>query len=91
MSFLEIIRSLLVALTYYLRLKNLTFYYDILEKSQDRQSVLRKQIETLRNTNTNESNARADVLFNLFLEEKRRSEHISAYYSEFGKGGINTD
>lgn len=85
MNFVDLIRSALKALTAYLELKNRAFYYDILEKSRNRQQSLINEIEKLRSSGTNDSNNRADILRAQLLEERRVSEHLSTFYSQTGK------
>ena len=85
MNFVDLIRSALKALTSYLELKNRAFYYDILEKSRNRQQSLINEIEKLRSSGTNDSNNRADILRAQLLEERRVFEHLSTFYSQTGK------
>jgi hypothetical protein len=75
---MTIITSLLKALAAYLELKNKSFYYDILEKSRNRQNQLREEIENLRNEGDNDSTSRADDLLLLFKQEQQFYKHISA-------------
>lgn len=70
------------ALAAYLELKNKSFYYDILEKSRNRQNQLREEVENLRNEGTNDSASRADDLFLLFKQEQQFYKHISTACSE---------
>jgi hypothetical protein len=84
-NFVDLIRSALKALTAYLELKNRAFYYDIIEKSRNRQQSLINEIEKLRSTGTNDSNNRADILRAQLLEERKVIEHLSAFYSQTGK------
>ena len=85
MNFVDLIRSALKALTAYLELKNRAFYYDILEKSRNRQQSFINEIEKLRSSGTNDSNNRADILRAQLLEERRIFEHLSTFYSQTGK------
>jgi len=85
MNFVDLIKNALRALTAYFELKNRAFYYDIIEKSRNRQQSLIDEIEKLRSTGTNDSNNRADVLRSMLVEEKRVLEHLSAFYSQAGK------
>ena len=78
---MTIITSLLKALSSYLELKNKSFYYDIIEKSRNRQSQFREEIERLRAEGTNDSNSRADLLFMQLCSEQKYCEHLSATYS----------
>lgn len=85
MNFVDLIRSALKALTAYLELKNRAFYYDILEKSRNRQQSFINEIEKLRSSGTNDNNNRADILRAQLLEERRIFEHLSTFYSQTGK------
>jgi len=84
-NFVDLIKNALKALTAYLELKNRAFYYDILEKSRNRQQSLINEIEKLRSSGTNDSNNRADILRSQLLEERRVFEHLSTFYSQTGK------
>lgn len=85
MDIVGLIKSALLALTAYLELKSKAFYYDIMQKSRNRQKELINEIEKLRSTGTNSSNDRADLLRHELLEEKRTIEHLSTFYSLSGK------
>lgn len=85
MNFVDLIKSALKALTAYFELKNRAFYYDILEKSRNRQQSIIDEIEKLRNSGTNDSNDRGDILRAQLLEERRVFEHLSTFYSQTGK------
>lgn len=85
MNFVDLIKSALKALTAYFELKNRAFYYDILEKSRNRQQSIIDEIEKLRNSGTNDSNNRGDILRAQLLEERRVFEHLSTFYSQTGK------
>ena len=78
---MTLIASLVKALSAYLELKNKSFYYDILEKSRNRQSQLRKEIEDLRAEGTNDSNDIADAVFMQLCAEQKYCKHLSATYS----------
>lgn len=69
------------ALSAYLELKNKSFYYDIIEKSRNRQSQLRKEIEDLRAEGTNDSNDIADAVLLQLIAEQKYCKHLSATYS----------
>lgn len=79
---MSLITGLVKALSSYLELKNKSFYYDILEKSRNRQSQLREEIEKLRAEGTNDSNSRADAVFMLLCSEQKYCQHLSATYSK---------
>jgi len=85
MDFIGLIKNALLALTSFLELKNRAFYYDIIEKSRNRQKDIIDEIEKLRNIGTNDSNDRADFLRAQLLEERETIKHLSAVYSSAGK------
>jgi hypothetical protein len=88
---LTLITDLIKALSSYLELKNKSFYYDILEKSRNRQTQLREEIENLRNEGTNDSNDRADLLFMQFASEQKYYQHLSATYSSTESKAVNSN
>lgn len=85
MDIIGLIKSALLALTAFLELKSKAFYYDIMQKSRNRQKELINEIEKLRAAGTNSSNDRADILRAELMEEKRSAEHLSTFYSLSGK------
>ena len=86
MDLIGLIKNALAALTSFLELKNKAFYYDIIQKSKNRQKELTNEIEELRAKNTNDSNDRADILRTELINERKTIEHLSAVYSLSGKG-----
>jgi phage-related minor tail protein len=78
---MTLITSLVKALSAYLELKNKSFYYDILEKSRNRQSHLSEEIEKFRAEGTNDSNDIADAIFMQLCAEQKYCKHLSATYS----------
>jgi uncharacterized coiled-coil DUF342 family protein len=86
MDLLGLVKSALSALASYLELKNKAFYYDIINKSKNRQKELINEIEELRSKRTNDSNDRADILRSELINERKTLEHLSAVYSLSGKG-----
>jgi hypothetical protein len=85
MDFIGLIKNALKALTSFLELKNRAFYYDIIEKSRNRQKDIIDEIEKLRSIGTNDSNNRADLLRAQLLEERETIKHLSTVYSSSGK------
>ena len=85
MDLLGLVKSALSALASYLELKNKAFYYDIINKSKNRQKELINEIEELRSKRTNDSNDRADILRSELINERKTLEHLSAVYSLSGK------
>ena len=86
MDLIGLIKNALSALTSFLELKSKAFYYDIIEKSKNRQKELTNEIEKLRAKGTNDSNDRADILRTELINERKTLEHLSAVYSLSGKG-----
>lgn len=78
---MSLITSLIKTLSVYLELKNKSFYYDILEKSRNRQSQLTKEIEKFRVEGTNDSNDSADTILLQLIAEQKYCKHLSATYS----------
>ena len=85
MDLIGLIKSALHALTAYLELKNRAFYYDIVEKSRNKQKDIVNEIEKLRSAGTSSSNDRADLLRAELMEEREVIKHLSAVYSLSGK------
>ena len=88
---MTLITSLVKALSAYLELKNKSFYYDILEKSRNRQSQLSKEIEKLRAEGTNDSNDIADAVFLQLIAEQKYCKHLSATYSPTESKAANSN
>lgn len=75
------IKALLQVLVEYLKLRNRSFYYDILTKSKSRQQDLANEIETLRSKPSNDNSDRADLLRKHLITEKQYAQHLSTFYS----------
>ena len=84
-TIISLIAQLLGLLNNYFELKNKSFYYDILQKSKDKQQSLVQEIEKLRDTGTQESNDRANTLLLLLEQERNWIENTSAYYTKTDK------
>lgn len=82
---ISLITQLLRLLNDYFELKNKSFYYDILQKSRDKQQNLAQEIEKLRDQGTQESNSRADTLLLLLEQERNWISNISTYYTQTDK------
>jgi len=78
---ITLITNLIKAMLAYLELKNKSFYYDIIEKSKNRQQQLSKEIEKLRSEGTNDSNDIADAILLQLCAEQKYCKHLSATYS----------
>ena len=76
-----LIKTVLSALNAYLQLRNKAFYYDITEKSRNKQQNIINEIETLRDKRSSAATERADLLQQQLIAEKHHLEHISAIYT----------
>lgn len=85
MDIIGLIKNALSALTSYLELKNRAFYYDMIQKSRNTQDQIINEIEKLRSSKTNDSNARADILRDKLIQERAYLQHLSTFYSLSGK------
>lgn len=85
MDLIGLIKSAIQALTSYLELKRIAFYYDIVQKSRNNQKQLIDEIEKLRKIDTDDSNDKADILRDALAEEKRTLINLSTFYSISGK------
>lgn len=84
-TIITLITQLLGLLNNYFELKNKSFYYDILQKSKDKQQSLVQEIEKLRDAGTQESNDRANTLLLLLEQERNWIENTSTYYTKTDK------
>lgn len=84
-----LVKTLLETLNLYLKLKNKSFYVDLLERSKRKQKELINEIEELRSFGSSDATDRADFLQSELISEKRDIKHLSAIYSK-AEGG-NTD
>lgn len=73
--------SLIKSLELFLLLKNKLFYYEIREKSRNRQKEIISEIEMLRNNGDSNSSDAADILRAELAREKSEIKHLSAFYS----------
>ena len=76
-----LIKTTLSALNAYLQLRNKAFYYDITEKSRDKQQEIINEIESLRDKRTSAATERADLLQQQLIAEKQHFKHLSALYA----------
>lgn len=84
-TIVSLITQLLGLLNNYFELKNKSFYYDILEKSRNKQQKLAEEIEKLRDVGTQESNDRANTLLLLLEQERNWIENTTTYYTKTDK------
>ena len=76
-----LIKTVLSALNAYLQLRNKAFYYDITEKSRNKQQSIINEIETLRDKRSSAATERADLLQQQLIAEKQHLEYISTLYA----------
>ena len=86
-----LIKTVLSALNAYLQLRNKAFYYDITEKSRDKQQSLINEIESLRDERTSAATERADLLQQQLIAEKHHLKHISTLYNNLEGGDANSN
>ena len=87
MDFVGLLKALMEILVEYLKLKNKSFVYDILQKSRERQEKLKKDIEDARADGNDD---RAQLVLRLFKEQKFYDD-LSATYLEPIKRNGNTN
>ena len=78
---LALLKTLLETLNLYFKLKNQSFYVDLIEKSKRKQKDLINEIETLRSNGDSASTDRADFLQSELISEKRDIKHLSTIYA----------
>ena len=88
---LALIKTLLDTLNLYFKLKNKSFYRDLLESSKRKQKDLINEIEKLRANGDSDSTDRADFLQSELISEKRDVKHLSAIYSPSEEGSTSSD
>lgn len=76
------IKNLLEIAKLYLKLKNCLFYYEIRQKSRQRQTEIINEIEELRTNGDSDSADRADLLRQQLRSEKQELKHLSAFYTK---------
>jgi hypothetical protein len=72
MTIFALIQSFLEAVTQYLKLKNQTAYFDILEKFDSRLDKLDKMRQTARTKPTTEGQNQAEEILSEIVEEKKK-------------------
>ena len=88
---LALIKTLLETLNLYFKLKNQSFYVDLIEKSKRKQKDLINEIEKLRANGDSDSTDRADFLQSELIAEKRDVKHLSTIYSSSEEGSTSSD
>jgi len=88
---LALIKTLLETLNLYFKLKNQSFYVDLIEKSKRKQKDLINEIEKLRSNGDSASTDRADFLQSELISEKRDIKHLSTIYAPASSRPSGTD
>jgi len=88
---LALLKTLLETLNLYFKLKNKSFYTDLLESSKRKQKDLINEIEKLRANGDSDSTDRADFLQSELISEKRDVKHLSTIYSSSEEGSASSD
>jgi hypothetical protein len=91
MKIVALIKTVLQTLNLYLKLKNRSFYVDLVEKSKNKQKDLIDEIEKLRSAGDSDATDRADFLFRELVAEKRDIKHLSAINSITSEGSTSSD
>jgi len=86
---MTILSSLIKSLELFLSLKNKLFYYEIREKSKNRQKEIIAEIEKLRSRGDSNSSDAADILRAELAREKSEIKHLSDFYSSSKEGSAN--
>ena len=80
------IKSIIKSIELYLQLKNKKFYYDLHEDFSDKEDAITQRIEKLRDSGDSADADRADLLRDRLAAERKRFEHLSAFYTKADKG-----
>jgi len=88
---LALIKTLLDTLNLYFKLKNKSFYRDLLESSKRKQKDLINEIEKLRANGDSDSTDRADFLQSELISEKRDVKHLSTIYASSEERSTSSD
>ena len=91
MKIVALIKTVLQTLNLYLKLKNRSFYVDLVEKSKKKQKDLIDEIEKLRRDGDSDATDRADFLFRELVAEKQDIKHLSAINSITSEGSTSSD
>ena len=88
---LALIKTLLETLNLYFKLKNKSFYVDLIDRSKRKQKDLIDEIEKLRSNGDSASTDRADFLQSELISEKRDIKHLSTIYAPSESESTNSD
>tara|TARA_R110000744_G_scaffold344598_1_gene450017 strand:+ start:143 stop:397 length:255 start_codon:yes stop_codon:yes gene_type:complete len=80
------IKSIIKSIELYLQLKNKKFYYDLYRDFNDKEDAITQRIEKLRDSGDSNDADRADLLRDRLAAERKRFEHLSAFYTKADKG-----
>ena len=86
-----LLKTLLETINLYIKLKNKSFYRDLLESSKRKQKDLINEIEKLRANGDCDSTDRADFLQSELIAEKRDVKHLSTIYASSESGSASSD
>jgi len=79
-NYMGLIKTVLNTFNTYLQLRIKEMYYNINEKSRNKQQKIINEIESLRNERTSTATERADLLQQQLIDEKHYIKHISTFY-----------
>lgn len=82
MTIFAALQALFQAATEYLRLKNQTVYFDLLEKFDSRLDKLDKERQVARSKATTESQSRAEEIISEIVEEKKKLAEIKKFFQK---------
>jgi len=83
---LTLIKSILKSIELFLTLKNKKFYYDLHQDFNEKEDAITQRIEKLRDSGDSADADRADLLRERLRTERKRFEHLSAFYTKADKG-----
>lgn len=82
MTIFAILQAFLEAATEFLRLRNKTVYFDLLEKFDSRLDKLDKNRQIARSKATTESQALAEDIMSEIIEEKKKLAEIKKFFQK---------
>ena len=82
MTIFAALQALFQAATEFLRLKNKTVYFDLLEKFDLRLDKLEEQRQVARSKATTESQSRAEEIVSEIVEEKKKLAEIKKFFQK---------
>ena len=79
------IKSIIKAIELYLLFKFKIYYFDLHQDFRDREDAITEKIEELRDSGDSNDADRADLLRKRLAAERKRFEHLSAFYTQADK------